>query len=279
VSHSQDFAGAVAHCNYGSDPHTSQRFQREAEVCAVFISGHWIWLYLWKMLGNWMGILLALDGFISAAERFLGQWMKSAIDKVFPWPARLLFAVLIFIVAQGVAYHDLQTDLSQANQNNDGLHREITRLKEQLANAKTCKEKGAQLEILYENGKLNGRTIFLPSATLPNIRLSEFKTKNNGETTTEPLSMRLYFSRIVVNTNTIAWDTITSSDELGFPAEFYAGGKISPITVHRTETWNWLPFTGQVQNWNLHEPIHAKLKVFDGSANPIVANFTIRQKQ
>src|SRR5258708_7934003 len=74
-----------------------------------------VWNYLHKVLWNWAGILLAIDAGVALVERYLGGWVEEKYHRKLRVPPAMWlgFAVIVFVIAQAVAYHDLQGDMSQ----------------------------------------------------------------------------------------------------------------------------------------------------------------------
>lgn len=68
--------------------------------------------YLYVVLWNWAGILLAIDGAVALAERYLGEYLEEKLHKKIHVPKELKwgFAVVVFMLAQGLAYRDLQKE-------------------------------------------------------------------------------------------------------------------------------------------------------------------------
>lgn len=83
----------------------------------------WIFSYLYKALVNWFGILLLLDGAVALSERYLGDFVEQRFNKKIHVPTKLKwgFAIAVFIVAQGVAYRDLESEVDQAGSLNTEL--------------------------------------------------------------------------------------------------------------------------------------------------------------
>ena len=99
----------------------------------VDLSGFWDYLY--NLFANWLGMLLVLDGFLALAERFLGEFMERRFNlkKRIPSSYKLGFALIVFMVAQGFAYHNLQGKLSQSIQQDRSLHDEINKQKGEIS--------------------------------------------------------------------------------------------------------------------------------------------------
>jgi hypothetical protein len=93
------------------------------------------WLYLYKVLWNWAGILLAVDAFVALMERYLGEIVERRLHwkPHVPTSIKLGFAVAVLIVAQGIAYRDSQRELLQAGRDNEGLHAAINSLNARLS--------------------------------------------------------------------------------------------------------------------------------------------------
>lgn len=68
--------------------------------------------YLHIVLWNWAGILLAIDGVVALGERYLGDYLEGKFQKKFHVSKELKwsFAVGVLIIAQAVAYDDLQNE-------------------------------------------------------------------------------------------------------------------------------------------------------------------------
>jgi hypothetical protein len=163
---------------------------------------------------------------------------------------------------------------------------QIKELQRKLVEPKPTKSfADVYLLLYYGNSKLNGQTIRVAANGLtsngqpvPNgqltFQLSEFHFKNDSSQISGAVSTRLYLSRKVSST-LAPWEN-TPSDERGFPSAFYAGGGI-PIYINAHETWNWVPFAGAIGKLGPDDVVSAKLKVFYGAENPVVANFLIRR--
>src|ERR1700735_909425 len=93
-----------------------------------------MWAYLQKVLGNWAGILLAIDAGVALFERYLGDFIERYIGfhLHIPTSIKLSFAIIVFMAAQWMAYQNSQKDLIQAGKDNDGLHTAVNALNSQV---------------------------------------------------------------------------------------------------------------------------------------------------
>jgi hypothetical protein len=125
----------------------------------------WIFNYLFRVLGNWAGILLAIDAIVALSERYLGDFTEQRFNKKFHLSKELKwgFAVVVFLIAQGVAYRDLEGDLEQANSRNGQLL--------QLNVAQKGKQEGLEHENLTLRDELmaKDRPVILQYTTDPQI--------------------------------------------------------------------------------------------------------------
>jgi hypothetical protein len=128
----------------------------------------------------------------------------------------------------------------------------------------------AHIQISYENGNLDKRTITLANSL--SVQLSEFHLKNSGGRVTGAVSARLYFSKQIATAG--FWQP-TPSDEQGFPVAFYISGGLASILINPQETWNLAQFQGTLPQAPA-DPISAKLKIFYGARNPEEAEFAIQ---
>ena len=89
----------------------------------------WFWTYLYHMLGNWAGLLLAIDGFVALVERYLGEIVEKLAGRKIrtPFGLKIGFAVVVLFIAQVLAYRDLQGQLLQEVANNDQLRKVIAK--------------------------------------------------------------------------------------------------------------------------------------------------------
>jgi hypothetical protein len=90
--------------------------------------------YLHKVLWNWAGILLSIDAGIALLERYLGDFIERQLHRklVVPTFAKVGFAVLVLLVAQGVAYQDAQRSIARGARDNDSLRSKIDALTSEI---------------------------------------------------------------------------------------------------------------------------------------------------
>ena len=138
--------------------------------------------------------------------------------------------------------------------------------------------KSPELQIFYNNKKLDGQTILIhiPTGAVrlqTMLQLQAFHVKNNGGVSTGPVGARLYFSHPSLG-GARPWETI-DSDDPKYPQEFYLGG--GPISPQETATW--YPFEAFINPPGLESPIKARLQLFYGGPKPAEAHFVIRREE
>lgn len=103
-----------------------------------------IWEYLYNVLWSWAGLLLAIDAVVALTERYLGEWLESRFHRNIGLPtrAKLAFAVVVFIIAQAIAYRDLQKEMMQAQKNNQLLQLSLSKITQERDDLKNTKSTG-----------------------------------------------------------------------------------------------------------------------------------------
>lgn len=93
-----------------------------------------VWNYLYRVLWNWAGILLALDGIVALVERYFGEVVERRLHRKphIPMKFKWGLAIVVFIIAQVVAYHDLQNELIVEIRTNNPLHQKITAQEQEI---------------------------------------------------------------------------------------------------------------------------------------------------
>ena len=88
------------------------------------------WAYLHKILWSWAGILLTVDALVALLERYLGEVVERRLHwkPHVPTSIKISFAVVVLLVAQALAYQDVEEKLIQAGKDNDGLHAAVNSL-------------------------------------------------------------------------------------------------------------------------------------------------------
>jgi len=88
------------------------------------------WAYLHKILWSWAGILLTVDALVALLERYLGDFVERWLHwkPHVPTSIKISFAVVVLLVAQALAYQDVEEKLIQAGKDNDGLHAAVNSL-------------------------------------------------------------------------------------------------------------------------------------------------------
>lgn len=150
------------------------------------------------------------------------------------------------------------------------------------------------LQVLYQNGNLEGKTISIPFRTIrtgpgapagykpeQQFTLSGLSVRNDGTRSSDPLAVSLCFS-VEVIPGSVSWAKRATNDasdaEFPYCVPMEQRKENSIVVKSRGGIWDIPAFFGTAEDWNAYQ-ITAQVRITAGGPRPLASTFTINPSQ